>query len=49
MSGCANCVWLRYCEELVDYYKGDKSRAKEAVEMISDPSIKALVKMELGI
>ncbi|RDD38206.1 Oxidoreductase-like domain-containing protein 1 [Trichoplax sp. H2] len=49
MSGCANCVWLKYCEELVEYYKGDKSHAKQALEKIDDPSIKALIKLELGI
>jgi len=53
MSGCANCVWLDYAEETVNYYKdmGEEmdfpSLVKEVEKNIDDPMIKAFITMEL--
>uniref|UniRef100_A0A0B6Y0S8 Oxidoreductase-like domain-containing protein n=1 Tax=Arion vulgaris TaxID=1028688 RepID=A0A0B6Y0S8_9EUPU len=49
MSGCANCVWIKYAEELREYYKDGGERAKSALEKIEDPSLRAFVKLELGL
>ncbi|XP_030758625.1 oxidoreductase-like domain-containing protein 1 isoform X2 [Sitophilus oryzae] len=48
MSGCANCVWLDYAEELCKYYRdGGEKAIKEINERISDPSIKAYLLHEI--
>jgi len=53
MSGCANCVWLDYAEEVVRFYKnrGEQmdfaSLLREVDRNIDDPMIKAFIKMEL--
>ncbi|KAK3784065.1 hypothetical protein RRG08_025258 [Elysia crispata] len=48
-TGCANCVWIVYAEELRDYYKDGGAEAKKALEKIDDPSLKAFIKLELGL
>ncbi|RUS88943.1 hypothetical protein EGW08_003279 [Elysia chlorotica] len=48
-TGCANCVWIVYAEELRDYYKDGGEQAKQALEKIDDPSLKAFIKLELGL
>lgn len=49
MEGCANCVWIDYCQELMEIYQdgGEKARA-EIERLISDPSLKMFLKMELN-
>ena len=53
MSGCANCVWLDYAEDMVKYYKkrGDKVPKDKILQEIeshlSDPMVKAFVLLEL--
>merc|ERR1712179_91388 len=53
MSGCANCVWLDYAEEMVRFYKhrGEQmdfaSLLREVDKNIDDPMIKAFISMEL--
>jgi hypothetical protein len=53
MSGCANCVWLDYADEIVSYYlaKGEKlgvdSIMKEVDDNVSDEMVKAFIKMEI--
>ncbi|TRY71080.1 hypothetical protein TCAL_10320, partial [Tigriopus californicus] len=53
MSGCANCVWLEYAEEVVKYYerKGAKLKLDQLLQDIednlNDEMIKAFVKMEI--
>jgi len=51
MSGCANCVWIQYAEELKGYYSdGQGSQmAKEAIEQIDNPGLKMFLKLELGL
>lgn len=49
MSGCANCVWIVYAEELKNYYNDGGEAAREALEKIENPSLKAFLKLELGL
>ncbi|XP_061180961.1 uncharacterized protein LOC133189593 [Saccostrea echinata] len=50
MSGCANCVWIMYANELRNYYKKDgNERAKKEIEKIENPSLKMFLKLELGL
>ena len=55
-SGCQNCVWLQYAEELVNYYgrnskKGSHELRKvlNEIEKLEDENLKAFIKMELDI
>lgn len=53
MSGCANCVWLDYAEDMVQHYHlmGEEmdfpSLLREVQKNIDDPMIKAFITMEL--
>ena len=53
MSGCANCVWLDYIDDMIKAYakKGEKLDLKvilqEIDDNVSDPMIKSFIKMEL--
>ncbi|KAH8037346.1 hypothetical protein HPB51_009901 [Rhipicephalus microplus] len=46
-TGCSNCVWLLYAEELVDYYRDNGARAAQEVAKIPDPNVRQFVKTEL--
>uniref|UniRef100_T1I0R3 Oxidoreductase-like domain-containing protein n=1 Tax=Rhodnius prolixus TaxID=13249 RepID=T1I0R3_RHOPR len=48
MSGCANCVWIQYAEELTKIFKdgGDKSR-EIILKKVDDPNMKAFLSLEL--
>ncbi|XP_041474648.1 uncharacterized protein LOC121423359 [Lytechinus variegatus] len=48
-SGCVNCVWIKYAEEVKDYYPDHQERLKEIVDSIEDYNVKMFVRMELGI
>ena len=53
MSGCANCVWLDYADEMIKHFeaKGEKLPPKEILDLvdkgIEDEMVKAFVKMEI--
>ncbi|KAK6170348.1 hypothetical protein SNE40_018761 [Patella caerulea] len=49
MSGCSNCVWITYAEELRDYYSDGGKTALKALENIENPSLRAFVKLELNL
>eukprot|EP00795_Rhopilema_esculentum_P009043 gene9043-16687_t len=47
MSGCQNCVWLEYAEDLSEFFKDGGKKAEEALDDIPDANLKAFLKMEL--
>ena len=49
MSGCANCVWIRYAEQLALLYADRDTAAKETLTSIKDPNLRAFVELELKI
>merc|ERR1739838_1109765 len=49
MSGCANCVYLEHAKELTAYYGDGGAKAREALEKIEDPSLKAFLELEFDI
>lgn len=48
MSGCANCVWIVYAQELTNLYKDGGTAKKLVLEKIKDPSMQVFLKMELN-
>lgn len=49
MSGCANCVWIKYAEDMRDYYCADGlEKALKDIEQIEDANLKAYLKLELS-
>ncbi len=48
MSGCANCVWLAYAQELLQIYKSSDRVTQEVLQVVKDPSIKAFLSIELA-
>ena len=49
MSGCANCVWIQYAEQLVEIYKDNGEATRNTLKNIQDPNMKAFLQMELQI
>lgn len=50
MSGCANCVWIEYANKLNEIFKdGGEKSLKIIDEKITDPNMKAFLKMELKL
>ena len=51
MSGCANCVWLDYAENLLKHYgKLDKNNLQKAIseiEKLNDENLKNFLLMEI--
>ncbi len=53
MSGCANCVWLDYAEEMTKYYENKGANLslddiiQEVEANVDDPMVKAFIKLEL--
>jgi hypothetical protein len=48
MSGCANCVWLQYVEEMSKFYADGGEKAREIMlRKVTDPNIRAFLMMEL--
>lgn len=51
MSGCANCVWIQYAEELKKYFSVEEGNelAKKAIDQIENPGLQMFLKLELGL
>ncbi|MCL4127352.1 UNVERIFIED_CONTAM: hypothetical protein GTU68_006614 [Idotea baltica] len=50
MSGCPNCVWLDYAEELRRHFLDGNVRARKAIERdVQDPNLKAFLLFELQL
>ena len=47
MSGCANCVWIEYAQELAVLYKDGGKAAEKVMKTIKDPSLKIFLSLEL--
>lgn len=47
MSGCANCVWITYAQELAQIYKDSGRAAESVMNAIDDPSLKVFLNLEL--
>lgn len=48
MSGCANCVYIEYAEEVTKIFRDGGHLAKEIIlENIDDPNMKCFLSMEL--
>ena len=47
MSGCDNCVWKEYAEQLIEYYKDGGEMIRKEIAEIDDPALKAFLQMEL--
>ncbi|XP_046991411.1 UPF0651 protein P31B10.02, mitochondrial isoform X1 [Schistocerca americana] len=48
MSGCENCVWIQYAEELLKRFSdGDEKARTTILSKVSDPSMKSFLLTEL--
>ena len=47
MSGCANCVWITYAQDLAELYKDSGKAADSVMNAIDDPSLKFFLNLEL--
>ncbi|CAH1389835.1 unnamed protein product [Nezara viridula] len=48
MSGCANCVWIKYAEDLSKIFDDAENKVKEIIlSKVDDPNMKAFLLMEL--
>lgn len=48
MSGCANCVWITYAQELAQLYKDSGKAAESVMNAVEDPSLKVFLNLELN-
>lgn len=54
MSGCPNCVWIQYAEDLMKYYGGESKKGVAEVlkaidNDVEDESLKAYLKFEISM
>lgn len=47
MSGCANCVWITYAQDLATIYGDGEEAAEKVMNAIDDPSLKIFLHLEL--
>jgi hypothetical protein len=47
MSGCHNCVWIKYAHELSQIYQNSEKANQEVLNQIEDVNLKAFIQLEL--
>lgn len=48
MSGCANCVWIEYADNLTSKLRGGSELVREIImKEVQDPNMRAFLEMEL--
>ncbi|XP_068084503.1 oxidoreductase-like domain-containing protein 1 [Anabrus simplex] len=48
MSGCSNCVWIKYAEEISKHFvDGGEQARKIILERVQDPNMRAFLLLEL--
>lgn len=48
MSGCANCVWIQYADELSEKLLDGTKQARQIImKEVQDPNMRAFLEMEL--
>lgn len=48
MSGCANCVWIAYAEEVSSKLRGGSDAAREIImNEVQDTNMRSFLEMEL--
>lgn len=48
MSGCANCVWIQYAEELSSQLRDGSDIARDVImKEVQDTNMRAFLEMEL--
>ncbi len=48
-SGCVNCVYIKYVQEILDRDPNDRAKVKEVLDQIEDFNVKMFIKLELGL
>ncbi|KAK6624070.1 hypothetical protein RUM43_004612 [Polyplax serrata] len=49
-SGCANCVWIKYAQEVAQLFdNGDMIAKKKIMEKVEDPQLRAFLFTQLGL
>lgn len=50
MSGCANCVWIQYAEEVSSKLRGGSDAVREIImKEVQDPNMRSFLEMELRL
>lgn len=48
MSGCANCVWIKYAEEISSQLRGGSDIVREIIiKEVQDTNMRSFLEMEL--
>ena len=46
MTGCSNCIFIKYTDDLMDYCSSNKKNPLEEVKKVtSDPNIRVMIEM----
>ena len=48
-SGCQNCVWIQYAEDLASRYQDGGQKAMDAIERIDDPVLRSFLLAEIAM
>ena len=50
MSGCANCVWIQYAEEVSSKLRDGSDAVREIImKEVQDPNMRSFLEMELRL